>query len=242
MPLHRAYRSLNNLDSFAGRVTFTEVAAEIFFSPGLIATSQPSGLAHALAHLQHVIRALPLLGLVTLEVPRQHLEWISVYSGQYRDTLLHLPSRLNCLMHNPSQTNRASYMTIFWISVRIWCVLQKPGTNQILATATDRKPAAQGAVVVWLSSTEVIWACLLLPCLNCLLSNALHLNVSLLSLQRYFSSTGHPNQTPLSSQRCPTFSTFCTISANIIVLGDINIHVNSSTCRFAAEFLRTYKL
>lgn len=31
MPLHRAYRSLNNLDSFAGRVTFTEVAAEIFF-------------------------------------------------------------------------------------------------------------------------------------------------------------------------------------------------------------------
>uniref|UniRef100_A0A8C1S6N0 Reverse transcriptase domain-containing protein n=1 Tax=Cyprinus carpio TaxID=7962 RepID=A0A8C1S6N0_CYPCA len=33
-------------------------------------------------------------------------------------------------------------------------------------------------------------------------------------------------------------STFCTMSANIIILGDMNIHVNSSTCRFAAEFLQ----
>jgi len=33
-------------------------------------------------------------------------------------------------------------------------------------------------------------------------------------------------------------STFCTMSANTIVLGDMNIHVNSSTCRFAAEFLQ----
>lgn len=33
-------------------------------------------------------------------------------------------------------------------------------------------------------------------------------------------------------------STFCTTSANIIALGDINIHVNSPSCHFAAEFLQ----
>jgi len=33
-------------------------------------------------------------------------------------------------------------------------------------------------------------------------------------------------------------TTLCTMSTNIIVLGDMNIHVNSPTCRFAAEFLQ----
>ncbi|KAL6471391.1 hypothetical protein MHYP_G00200410 [Metynnis hypsauchen] len=33
-------------------------------------------------------------------------------------------------------------------------------------------------------------------------------------------------------------SPLCTTSANIIIIGDINIHVNNPSCRFAAEFLQ----
>ncbi|KAL7831043.1 hypothetical protein SRHO_G00305450 [Serrasalmus rhombeus] len=33
-------------------------------------------------------------------------------------------------------------------------------------------------------------------------------------------------------------SIFCPTSANIIILGDMNIHVNTSSCRFAAQFLQ----
>ncbi|KAL7845322.1 hypothetical protein AOLI_G00235140 [Acnodon oligacanthus] len=33
-------------------------------------------------------------------------------------------------------------------------------------------------------------------------------------------------------------SSLCTTSANILIFGDINIHVNNPSCRFAAEFLQ----
>lgn len=109
----------------------------------------------------------------------------------------------------------------------------------LLVTATYRKPAAQGTVVVWLSSTEVIWASSLnsLPELSSFECLAFKCKPPLSTTILLIYRPPKPNASFIP-EMSNLFSTFCTMSANIIALGDMNIHVNSPTCRFAAEFLQ----
>jgi len=112
---------------------------------------------------------------------------------------------------------------------------------------TSRKLAVQVVVAVWQSSIAAIWSYL---CSH--YPNSLRLNALKLSSFECLAFKSKPPSTVLflliyrppkpNSSFIPEMSnlleTLCTSSADVITLGDMNIHVDSSSCRFAAEFLQ----
>ena len=242
----------NNLDFCADPGTSTEAAAESLFTPGVATPSHPSGLLSALSLHCRVIRATPgsINGKTATPLHLKPDRKRGVDFSLLRPLQSTSPSTLkielfntqsltnkSCLIHNHYKNINIMCLTETWHQPEAYFVLNEacpPGYSYL--ERARRTGRGGGLAVIYRSDLKLSPLSLPEPStFECLaFKSKPPFPVTVLLIYR----PPKPNQAFIPEIN-ELLTTLCTTSAHTVILGDLNIHVDTPSCHPAAEFYWT---